>query len=482
MLIRGCEVEGARCDVRVDAAGGSIAEIAPTLAAAAGEPVIEARGGALLPGLNDHHAHLFAAAAALRSVRCGPPHVRGAAALAAALSSAPTGHDGWVRGVAYHESVAGELDRHALDRIEPARPVRVQHRTGALWVLNSAAITALRLDAGADAPGVERDGAGQATGRLFRLDAWLRDRVAGSAPGADSAPGSVPQAALRDLSQRYARCGVAGVTDTGADNGAAAVAAIAEAQRSGALGQRVLAMGDESLPQIATSLLATGALKLLLDERSLPDLGALTARIEAAHAGSRSVAVHCVTRVELHFALAAFAEAGARRGDRIEHASVAPPEAVREIARLRLTVVTQPGFVLERGDSYLRDVDAVDRAWLYRARAFLAQGVPLAAGSDAPYAEPDPWRAMRAACERRTADGAVLGSAEALTPEEALALFTAPLEAPGSPPPRLAPGARADLCLLRAPWQEARGNLRADLVTATWRAGHLLWNVETPAP
>jgi len=141
MLIRGCEVEGARCDVRVDAAGGSIAEIAPTLAAAAGEPVIEARGGALLPGLNDHHAHLFAAAAALRSVRCGPPHVRGAAALAAALSSAPTGHDGWVRGVAYHESVAGELDRHALDRIEPARPVRVQHRTGALWVLNSAVST-----------------------------------------------------------------------------------------------------------------------------------------------------------------------------------------------------------------------------------------------------------------------------------------------------------------------------------------------------
>jgi predicted amidohydrolase YtcJ len=108
--------------------------------------------------------------------------------------------------------------------------------------------------------------------------------------------------------------------------------------------------------------------------------------------------------------------------------------------------------------------------------------VPLAAGSDAPYADPDPWRAMRAACERRTAEGAALGSAEALTPEEALALFTSPLEAPGTAPPRLAPGAPADLCLLRAPWREARRNLRAELVTATWRAGHLLWNEAAPRP
>ena len=53
----------------------------------------------------------------------------------------------------------------------------MQHRSGALWMLNSAACRALGLDAGADAPGVERDGRGRATGRLFRLDAWLRERL-----------------------------------------------------------------------------------------------------------------------------------------------------------------------------------------------------------------------------------------------------------------------------------------------------------------
>ena len=48
-----------------------------------------------------------------------------------------------------------------------------------------------------------------------------------------------------------------------------------------------------------------------------------------------------------------------------------PPELAEWIARLGLTVVTQPSFVRERGDSYLRDVDAADRAWLYRCRGAL---------------------------------------------------------------------------------------------------------------
>jgi predicted amidohydrolase YtcJ len=83
---------------------------------------------------------------------------------------------------------------------------------------------------------------------------------------------------------------------------------------------------------------------------------------------------------------------------------------------------------------------------------------------------------MRAACERRSERGRVLGSAEALAPEEALALFTSPLAAPGARPPRLAPGAAADLCLLRAPWSQARRGLSADLVAATWRAGIPIWD------
>jgi predicted amidohydrolase YtcJ len=462
MLLRRCELDGQLRDVRIS--GECIAAVAPKLAPLPGELERDAAGGALLPGLNDHHLHLYGAAAALRSVQCGPPAVRGAGALADALARAPGA--GWLRGAGYHESVAGPLGRDQLDRWLAARPVRIQHRTGALWMLNGAAIAELGLDAGVDAPGIERDAAGRATGRLFRLDAWLGARLPRE------------RVSLAELSRRLARCGVTGVTDAGADNDASRFGALAEAQRAGELLQRAIVMGDASLPAASTPELARGALKLLLDERALPELGAFCARIAAAHRAGRAAAVHAVTRVELTFALAAFTEVGARPGDRIEHASIAPPESVETIRRLGLTVVTQPSFISERGDAYARDVEPADRPWLYRTRGFLAAGVPLAAGSDAPYGEPDPWRAMRAAVARRSEGGHVLGSAEALTPEEALALFTSPLEAPGGAAPRLGSGTRADLCLLRAPWLRARCALSADLVAATWRAGELIFEAD----
>lgn len=117
----------------------------------------------------------------------------------------------------------------------------------------------------------------------------------------------------------------------------------------------------------------------------------------------------------------------------------------------KVTIVTQPNSILERGDRYLRDVDECDRPWLYRGRAFLTAGVPLAAGTDAPIGECDSWRAMQAAVSRRSVDGVLMDGAEALAPEQALALFLDPLPQPGGAPRRIHPGLAADLCLLDRP-------------------------------
>src|SRR5207237_2608274 len=106
-----------------------------------GVEVIDAGGSAVVPGLHDHHIHLAATAAARQSVLVGPPAVTDAVGLAAALRTAdadlPPGT--WLRAVGYHESVAGDLDRWWLDAVVGGRPVRVQHRSGAAWVLNTAA-------------------------------------------------------------------------------------------------------------------------------------------------------------------------------------------------------------------------------------------------------------------------------------------------------------------------------------------------------
>ncbi len=460
MLILGAEVGGARRDVRVT--GGRVAEIAPALARRRGEAVLDAGGGALLPGLHDHHLHLLALAAALGSARCGPPEVRDAAALSAALARAAP-RAGWIRGVGYHESVAGELDRQRLDALGPRLPIRVQHRSGALWIVNSPAIERLGLDGSASTPdGVERDAGGRATGRLFRLDGWLRERI-----------GAIEPPELAPLGELLARAGVTGVTDASASTSESELGLIEQGAARGDLPQRIVVMGGLGLRAPSHTRVKLGAVKLILDEAALPERDGLCASIAAAHSLGRSVAVHCVTRATLVFALSAFAAAGCRPGDRIEHASVAPPDVVAELARLPLTVVTQPGFVTERGDAYLVDVEADDRPWLYRAAGLLAAGVPLGGATDAPFGAADPWAAMRAAVERRTAGGRALGLAERLTPERALALFTTPPDAPGGAPRRVAEEAPADLCLLDRPWQAARSALSRDLVRATFIGGRV---------
>ncbi|UCE87319.1 MAG: amidohydrolase family protein [Deltaproteobacteria bacterium] len=471
MLIARAEIEGvAPLDVRV--AGDAVVEIGAGIEPVGGETVLDAAGGALIPGLHDHHLHLFALARAASSVRCGPPEVRSPDGLARALAAPPTSgtpraSGDWIRGVGYHESVAGELDRARLDALVPDRPVRIQQRSGALWVLNSCAIARLGLDAGADAPGVERDAVGRATGRLLGLDAWLRERI------------REPMPSLRDVGRRLARFGVTGVTDATVHNGRTELGAFVAAAERGDLPQRLLVMGARELPVPRHASVERGALKLVLSERELPDLDALRGRIELAHAEGRAVAVHCVTRVELVLAASALAAAGARPGDRIEHAAVAPPDAVRLLAALPVTVVTQPHFIRERGDAYAIDVDEGDRPWLYRGRGFLRAGLRLGAGTDAPFGDPDPWLAMRAACERRTASGLVLGPDERLTPERALALFSTPPHAPGGVPRRIEVGARADLCLLDRPWSRARLELSSELVAATVAGGALIWVRET---
>ena len=364
MLITRAEIGGVGpLDVRV--VDGGIVEIERDLSRAAGEPLLDAAGGALLPGLHDHHLHLFALAAANASVRCGPPEVPDRDALAQALVN--RGHaTEWIRGVGYHESVAGELDRGALDALVPEPPVRIQHRSGALWMLNSAAIDRVGLDRGVDARGVERDEAGRATGRLFRLDEWLRKQLDAVAPPS-----------LAHVSRRLASFGVTGITDATHSNSAAELQAFAAAAERGELLQRVLMLGSAELPQSDHPRIERGALKLLLDERELPSFDEFQRRIEAAHGQQRVVAVHCVTRSELVLALAAFAAAGTHPGDRIEHAAIAPPDALKLVVDLGLTVVTQFGFLRERGDAYLIDVETRDQPWLYRGRGFLEASVPL---------------------------------------------------------------------------------------------------------
>lgn len=460
MLIRNASrLDGTSFDLRIE--NGVITAMDPRLSPDAGEPVIDAAGGALLPGLNDHHLHLMAAAAALQSVRCGPPQVNDATDLAAALQAAAQPGQ-WLRGVGWHESIMGvaPLDRDWLDDHGPPVPIRIQHRSGRLWVFNSLALEALGpLDD--HAPLQRRDG--RLTGLLLDGDLWLRQRLPGTRPS------------LATLSQKLAAYGVTGVTDATPANNLEAAAGFHEAQQRGDLRQSLRLMGDASLDALSDQPgLTRGEGKFHLHEHALPEFDGLVAQIRDRHAAGRAAAFHCVSRIELIYALEALRTAGTVAGDRIEHGGVCAPEAVLSLQALQLTVVSQPHFIAEKGDRYRVEVDAVDQPWLYRLQGLRSAGIPLAAGTDAPFGGLNPWASMQAAVNRRCRDGAVMGADESLTPEAALGLYTGTPDAPGIARYDLAPGQAANLCLIDQPWQTARHQLAAVTVVKTWRDGRLI--------
>jgi len=445
--------------------GGTIVRIGRALPDEA-HRVIEAKGGLLLPGLHDHHVHLAGLAARRNSVWCGPPQVEDEAALREALAQVPG--SGWIRGLGYHESVLGGLpDARALDRFVADRPFRMQHRSGRMWLLNTAALDLLR--AGKEPPpGLEREN-GRYTGRLFDADDWLRATL-GSNP---------PDFSL--VSAELAAVGVTGLTDMTPQNGPEMAAHFASQRENGQLVQSVMLAGTLELANAPQTGWALGPVKLHLHEADLPPFDDAVALIRQAHDQARAVAIHCVSEVELVFALAALEQAGAMTGDRIEHASVANPDHIAQIADLDLAVCVQPHFIFERGDRYLLDVESSFHPHLYRLAGLSAAGIPLAGGSDAPFGSADPWAAMQAAVSRQTIQGSVIGAQEALSPEEALALWLAD-PADFSRRGEVGKGAPADLCLLSRPWSQVRQRLFSEDVVLTVASGQIVHDLIDQPP
>ncbi len=432
-------------------------------APAGADLVVEADGGTLLPGLHDHHLHLLSLAASLRSLDLGEP---GPAEPLSRLARAPGG-SGWLRVVGYHESM-GPLDRSRLDVLVPDRPVRVQHRSGSLWILNSAAADRVGLDT-LGAVGVERDAAGRPTGRLFGLDDWLRERR-------DEDPPDLAAAAAL-----LHRRGVTGVTDLTPVDRAERLDPLVAAARAG-LALRLTAATGPELAGVPLDLgpVALGPVKVYLADHALPPLPAVLDAFGAARAAGRPVAVHAVSRDALALALAAWRTVGPAPGDRLEHGALVPRPAALDLGRLGVTVVTQPHFVVERGDRYLDDVDPADLPTLYPFASLLAAGVAVGVGTDAPFGTPDPWRAVRAAARRRTAGGRVLGAAERVPAPVALRSFLAGPQRPGGPSRRLGAGVPADLCLLEP--RPLGGPPGRDGVRATWVAGRLVFGPGAGTP
>jgi len=426
---------------------GRIAAMAPDLVGTS--PEYDGAGRDVTPGIHDHHLHLFATAARMNSIhlsQCGSE----ADVIRQLRTAGPTDSAEWIRATGLTE-IDGQIpDRHQLDQWVADRPLRIQDRTGALWLLNSAAIE--RLGSATYPPCVEIDASGQPTGRIWRGDQWLREVIGSAAPS------------LKRLSQLLAAEGITSVTDAGASNGAEEAHLFAEAIARGELTQHLTVMGCESLP--LSTKFERGPLKLLYDERDPVDPHTIAERICHARAQNRNVAAHCVTIGELIIYLEALDLAGgALPGDRVEHGGIIPKEMIASLRDRALTVITQPDFIRCRGDRYIATMPEDERDDLYRLSSLVDAGVEVRVGSDAPYGSFSPWQAMVAACTRETSSGAVISRGEAISAHAAARLFGI------DDPAAFRIGAAADLCLLGAPLRQCVGQVHNSPVETTFIAG-----------
>lgn len=420
---------------------------------------LDGRGKCIIPGLIDHHIHLLATAAKLDSLDLTGIIDRDTIVRKLREYALRIEIEKPIRAIGYDERAAGIPDVAELTRWLPDRPLRIQDRTGALWILNQPMLDQLGSSPFPDC--VERSANGILTGRIWRGDSWLR-----SVLGSDLPP-------VAAISKHLAGFGITGVTDAGPSNGVSEGKLFEQLCKDGQIVQKLHLMGNETLP--VSKIYQRGPVKLHYDERDLPPLDEVAKRIAQSRLQGRAVGAHCVTEGELAFYLAALdAAGGARNGDRIEHGSIISSGMIEEIARRQLTVVTQPAFIIDRGERYIDTVDECEWKNLYRLRSLLESGISLAAGSDSPYGSINPWHAIQSARDRITQNSQIIGQTEALGVDQALRLYLRPLNLSYPGIRKIAIGEQADLCLLNRDWQEVIRDPNAKSVRVTMVDGKII--------
>lgn len=109
---------------------------------------------------------------------------------------------------------------------------------------------------------------------------------------------------------------------------------------------------------------------------------------------------------------------------RIEHGGCLYPELLKRVAAMNIPVAIQPVFFSELGDGFVEAFGPELARGLYPFKSMMQAGIKVGGSSDCPVASLDPRLGLRDAILRQTPAGLTLGPQEALTPVEALRIYT----------------------------------------------------------
>jgi predicted amidohydrolase YtcJ len=151
--------------------------------------------------------------------------------------------------------------------------------------------------------------------------------------------------------------------------------------------------------------------------------------VRTAHSDGWQISIHAIGDRAIAEALDSYEDALSERPKpdhrhRIEHCGILSLELIERIQRLGVVPVTQPRFISELGDGFARALGRSRLQLCYPLATLLRRGINLAGSSDRPVVEGAPLLGIHDCVNQRTGSGAPYAPEEALSPLEALALFT----------------------------------------------------------
>lgn len=432
---------------------------------------VDMAGARVMPGFVDAHMHALMLAGFARKISALPPAVTSISELADAVRArrAQQGPDAWIEGWGYDESLLAERrspTRWDLDAGCSDAPVAILRSCGHIKCVNSRAlkIAGITRDTPDPAGGqIERDENGEPTGVLKET---ARDLINPYIP--------VPTEretveSMLDLGRLLATQGIVAATDMCTLEKTRSLPLVQAAVDAG-FAQDIAAYmlwdyvrDDPSYAPAETECDAGNqafyaGIKILSDG----SVSGRTAWFDAPYCGARAdgpgaCGISTCSDEDLEGAIAFCREHGCqlsvhamgtraierivdRLADerpwtragvphaRIEHVTAPLPASIRLLAQTGIGVVTQPIFPYAEIGSYLENLGAQRTRACYPLRTLAVAGVRLCISTDAPatsWAMPsDPFPNIKAAVTRRAYDGTDFGAQEALSVEEALALYT----------------------------------------------------------
>jgi len=489
---------------------GSLEEIEAT--AHANTRRIDLSGRTLLPGFNDAHTHLWKVGMFLTlwvDARAAATPAIPAIVEAFKARASRTEGSTWITGRGYNNLTLPEHrhpTRQDLDQASTTHPIVLIHTSAHSCVCNTLALQLAGITRdSADPVGghIERDEHGEPTG-------VLHETAMNAVNKAQPAPTDAEfEAAVIAAGKHYLKLGVTSVTDPGVSPDQLSVYRHLATERR--MPFRVNAMArrytDDGLkvplPErfegnwlridtvklFADGGLSSGNAALSVPYRGRTDHGLLRhtdeqmqALIWDIHRAGLRAAVHAVGDAALQQVISAMEYASSRlvsrMKHRIEHFGLPSADHIRR-CKGRISVVPQPIFIHALGETFLQYVPDALLPQLYPLRTLVNAGLTVAISTDAPVV-PDftPMMNLRAAAERTSEAGTVIGPDETLSIAEALPLYTlggATVAGEDHIKGSIAPGKVADLIVLsgdplRAPLERLT-DLRVEM---TFVDGHVM--------